>query len=257
MFHLTSEERVAATRHVVRIIDGRIPVVATGNFGDTLEDQGDAVKRMHESGVDAVILVTSLLAGQGEPDEVFVANTLRLLELTDKIPLGFYECPLPYKRVLSSAQLRMFVKTGRFIYHKDTCLDILQVREKIAAAKGFSFGLYDAYLGHAVESLRSGSQGLSCIQGNFFPEVIVWLCDNYDNPGLTEEVKTVQQFLVDKMSVMHTAYPFVAKYFLQKRGMNISTFCRDKGGAFGASVTGEIDKLFDDCIALKDALNIQ
>jgi len=38
--------------------------------------------------------------------------------------VGFYECPVPYKRVLTPTQLKGFVETGRVIYHKDTCLDI-------------------------------------------------------------------------------------------------------------------------------------
>ncbi len=39
--------------------------------------------------------------------------------------------------------------------------------------KNPDFGLYDAYMVHAIESLKAGSAGLSCIQGNFFPELIL------------------------------------------------------------------------------------
>jgi 4-hydroxy-tetrahydrodipicolinate synthase len=256
MFELAPAERLAATRHIVNVIKGRIPVVATGNFGATIADQAEFVKQMYDTGVEAVILVTSLLASQEEPDDVFQENTFALIGLTNKIPLGFYECPLPYKRVLTSDQLRMFLETERVIYHKDTCLNIAQVRAKIAAAEGFDFGLYDAYLGHAVESLRAGADGLSCIQGNFFPEVIVWVCENYDDPRLNEEVETVQQFLSRNMDVMHAVYPPVAKYFLQKRGMDITTYSRKNGVAINDTIRRDIDKLFDDCKMLKAELSI-
>jgi len=48
----------------------------------------------------------------------------------------------------------------------------------------YNFGLYDAYMKHAVESLKAGSAGLSCIQGNYFPKLRVWLCDNLDNTSM-------------------------------------------------------------------------
>lgn len=256
MFHLTPEERLKVTKHVVRIADGRIPVVAAGNFGESISAQAEFVKQMHDTGVEAVILVTSLLARADEKDETFNSNTFRLMDLTRNIPLGFYECPVPYKRILSAAQLKLFLETSRIIYHKDTCLDIEQVKAKLAVARGFEFGLYDAYLVHAVKSLRAGSAGLSCIQGNFFPEVIVWLCENYDNAELAEEVDIVQQFLTDNMDVMHAVYPPVAKYFLQKRGMNISVFCRNHSEAVNGSIMKGMDKLFQESTNLKRALSI-
>ena len=89
MFDLTPEERLMATKHIVKVINGRVPVVATGNFGITLDAQAEFVKRMHDTGVEAVILVTSLLAGKEDPDAVFNANTFKLMDLTEKDSTGF------------------------------------------------------------------------------------------------------------------------------------------------------------------------
>jgi 4-hydroxy-tetrahydrodipicolinate synthase len=198
-----------------------------------------------------------LLAKENEPDDIFTENVFELLKQTDQIPLGFYECPVPYKRLIKPTQLADFVATGRVIYHKDTCLDLNQIKEKLALTKGHEFGLYDAYMGHAVESLKAGSAGLSCIQGNYFPELIVWLCDNYNNADLAPEVAKVQQFLIDNMDVMHNVYPVVSKYFLQKRGLNISTFTRRKVGSFTPAIVKEVENLFDNYMALLNNSNIK
>lgn len=57
---------------------------------------------MTGTGVDAVILITNRLAKEEESDEVWLANLQALLDkLPSQVPLGFYECPYPYKRVLS------------------------------------------------------------------------------------------------------------------------------------------------------------
>ncbi|MDN3588620.1 dihydrodipicolinate synthase family protein [Pedobacter aquatilis] len=257
MFELSDKERIDAIEHVIDVVNGAVPVVATGTFGGAISKQADFVKRVNDTGVEAVIAITSLLAEENQEDKVFGDNVYDLLKQTDNIPIGFYECPVPYKRVIKPTQLADFVSTGRVIYHKDTSLDLTQIKDKINLTKDYNFGLYDAYIVHAVESLKSGSAGLSCIQGNYFPELIVWLCDHYNDETLKEEVAIVQQFLIDNMDVMHNVYPIVSKYFLQKRGLDISTFTRRDVGAFTPSIVKEVEKLFDDYTALRSDLNIQ
>jgi 4-hydroxy-tetrahydrodipicolinate synthase len=256
MFELSTEERLQSIRHVVNVAGGAVPVVATGTFAGALPEQADFVKKVYEAGTEAVIVITGLLAEETDSDAVFNDRIFQLFDQTPGIPLGFYECPVPYKRVLSAEQLGQFVGTGRVTYHKDTCLDIDQVRAKIAAAEGHKFGLYDAYMGHAVESLRAGAAGLSCIQGNFFPELIVWLCNNYDNPSLTKEVNEVQQFFIKNMGVMHEVYPTIAKYSLKQRGMEISTFTRRKVGDFSNSIRRGVETLCGDYSTLSRSLEL-
>ena len=246
MFELSELERIQIIEEVIKLTEGQIPVVATGTFGRDLQQQADFIKKVYATGVTAVIGITGLLADETDKDEVFEANVFKLLDLTENIPLGFYECPVPYKRLINPQLLGRIVATGRVTYHKDTCLDINQIKEKIAATKGHEFGLYDAYMAHAVESLKAGAAGLSCIQGNFFPELVVWLCENYDNELLKKEVEIVQQFFIDNMDVMHNVYPTISKYYLQKRGLDISTFTRRNDiGVFDATIEKNIDALHD------------
>jgi len=256
MFELTAEERLKAISHVIKVVNGAVPVVATGTFGGKIKEQADYVKRVHDLGTEAVIVISSLLAEEQQSDEVFEKQVFDLIDQTDGIPLGFYECPVPYKRLLSPSQLEAFVATGRVIYHKDTSLSLIAVKEKIRLTAGHKFGLYDAYMGHAVESLKAGSAGLSCIQGNYFPELIVWLCNNYDNVDRMEEVSLVQTFLITHMEVMHNVYPIVSKYFLNRRGLALSTFTRREVGILSNSIIKEIEHLFDAYSILKSDLNL-
>lgn len=257
MFELSDTERIDAIKHIIKTVNGAVPVIATGTFGGPIAKQADFVKRVNDTGTEAVIVITSLLAEEPDSEEYFNSQVFDLIDQTPGVPLGFYECPVPYKRLLSAEQLKSFVDTKRVIYHKDTCLDIDQVRAKLKATEGAKFGLYDAYMVHAVESLKAGSSGLSCIQGNYFPELIVWLCDNYNNAALAGEVEKVQQFLNDNMDVMHNVYPIVSKYFLQKRGLNISTFTRRKVGEFTGAVTNQIETLFKDYNYLQQELELR
>jgi len=258
MFELNEKERIQLIEHVLKVTNGTVPVVATGTFGGPIAEQAEFVKKVADTGVQAVIGITGLLANEDESDEVFNGRVEELMQLTGNIPLGFYECPVPYKRLISLGQLEKFVSTGRVTYHKDTCLDIEQIKAKLKATEGNAgFGLYDAYMAHAVESLKAGSAGLSCIQGNYFPELIVWLCNNYNNASLAAEVDRVQQFFITHMDVMHNVYPKVAKYYLQKRGVNISTYTRRDVGSFTPEIQQNVDELYAAYTVLSNELEIK
>ena len=245
MYELTNEERLAVTRYVVEQTAGRVPVVATGTLGGPIEEQAAFVRRIDETGTQAVIVITGQLAEPLDSDATFLANMERLLELTPGIPLGLYECPVPYKRLVNPAILSELLPTGRLVYLKDTCLNADEVTRRLAVADGHTFGLYDAYMVNAVTSLRSGAAGLSCIQGNYFPELIVWLCNRVDDPAYAEAVDQVQSFLVECMDLVHSAYPTLAKYALQKRGLPISLYTRRQTEPLTDALKQGVDQLFD------------
>lgn len=257
MFELSKEERLQVTKCVVDVANGRVPVVSTGTFGGPIAEQAEFVKEIYATGASAVIAITSLLAEESDSDEVLDQNVLELIELTPGVPLGFYECPVPYKRVLKPAQLAKYVATGRVVYHKDTCLDLEAVQEKINLCKGDSFELYDAYMVNAVSSQVAGAAGLSCIQGNFVPELVVWLCDNYADESKSEQVEIAQNFFVDNMDVMHNVYPIIAKYFLQKRGFGISLYTRREVGNFTPQIAADIDGLYERYVTLKSQIGLE
>jgi 4-hydroxy-tetrahydrodipicolinate synthase len=71
--------------------------------------------------------------------------------------------------------------------------------------------------------------------------LIVWLCNHFDDINAKGTIDKVQQFLTDNMDVIHYAYPVVAKYYLQKRGLNISIFSRIKTAAFTTEVKDRVD----------------
>ncbi len=226
MFHLSPAERLAHTRRVVEVAGGRVPVVASGTFGGSLTEQATFIQKMHDTGVDAVIVITNQLAAADEPDAVFLARLLDLLRLTPGVPLGLYECPVPYKRLVTPAVLGELLATGRVLYHKDTSCSVPDVAAKLAVLNGQNFGFYDAHVPNALASLRLGARGLSAIAGNYFPEILVWLCEHFDDPDQQETVYWLQTELTRTNALLHVEYPVSAKYFLQRRGLPIGLHSR-------------------------------
>jgi 4-hydroxy-tetrahydrodipicolinate synthase len=256
MFELSESERLQITKHVADVAGGSVPVVSTGTFGGPIAAQADFVKKIAEAGADAVIAITSLLAEENESDETLDNRVGELIALTEGVPLGFYECPVPYKRVLSPEQLKKYVDTGRVVYHKDTSLDLDSVTRKIQLSAGSKLELYDAYMVNAVASQVAGAAGLSCIQGNFVPELVVWLCDRFADASQEKAVNIVQKFFVDNMDVMHDVYPIIAKYFLQKRGFDIGLTTRRDVGTFSPQIASNVDAFYDRYQALKSEIGL-
>ena len=131
MYDLSPEERLKVTETVVRRVNGRFPVVATGSFGDTASKKATFSKKLADTGVDAVILITSHFAAPEDSDETMIRNLEAYLNQTHSLALGTYECPSPYKRVLSLEVLDFLLGTGRLIYYERHHRDIEHIRKKL------------------------------------------------------------------------------------------------------------------------------
>lgn len=235
MYELSPEERLEVIKTVVDQTAGRVPVVATGTFQSSIEEMASFSNQVYELGVDAVIILNNQFVSAEESDEVFIARIHRWMELTPGVPFGIYECPVPYKRLVSIPVLEELLATGRLCYHKDTSLDLAEVQAKIQAGNSSRFGVYDAYMVHAKASLAAGSMGLSCIQGNFFPDLLADFC--------LRPSEDFQAFLTDNMELMHSAYPTSAKYVLQQQGFPIRLATRRKVDPLTESLKAKLDEL--------------
>ena len=228
MYSITEDERLELTQHIVRYVNGRVPVVATGSFGLTINDKAAFTKKIYDTGIDAVILITGHYANVEDSDEVLLKNFDRMFKLTGNIPLGMYECPAPYKRIIGPEVFKTLLAANRLVYHKDTSIDLEKVKAKLDILKESKSNLefFDAHSPNAMYSLQMGAKGMSSISGNFYPEILVWMVNNATNPAMQEEVKWLQAEISRVDPLIHIAYPMSAKYFLRKRGLPVRTISR-------------------------------
>jgi len=71
MYQLTEQERLLITKTVVNQCAGKTPVVATGTFSRDLSTDAEFIKRIYDTGVQAVILISSMLVDPDENEEAF------------------------------------------------------------------------------------------------------------------------------------------------------------------------------------------
>ena len=229
MFSISEDERLEITDHIVHYVNGRVPIVATGSFGLTIEDKAEFTQRIFDTGIDAAIMITGHFANVEDGDEVLVKNLEKMFRLTGNIPLGMYECPAPYKRIIPAEIFRQLLSSNRLVYHKDTSIKPESVKAKLDILKGMHNNVlefYDAHSPNAISSLQAGAKGMSSISGNFYPEILVWICNNAGNAEKQEDLKWIQSEITRVDPLIHQAYPMSAKYFLRKRGLPLRTISR-------------------------------
>ena len=228
MFFLSLEERVKIGEFVKKHADGRVPVVTSGHISDSLEDQAKELTAIAGTGADAVILLTNRLAKENESDEVWLENLKKLLEMIPKdVPLGFYECPYPYKRIINPELLKWCADTGRFYFIKDTSCDIENMKAKLEVIKGTNLKLFNANTSTLLETLELGASGYSGVMANFHPELYVKLCNIYkENPS---KARKIADFLTVASLIERQVYPVNAKFYQKSIGNfnSIMTRTRD------------------------------
>ena len=229
IFFLSLEERVELNRRVykkAKELDENFIIVSSGHVSDSLEDQAKELNAIYESGTDALILITNRLDPDNEGDEVFIQNAEKLLSLLPRdAKLGFYECPHPYKRLVTPKILDWCLSTGRFFYMKDTCCDAEEIARRVKQLEGSHFSLLNANCQTLLETLRSGARGYCGIMCNFHPKLYAWLGKNIHH----EKADLVQAIIgTFGFTEVGLSYPLTAKYHMNLCGIPTENIARSR-----------------------------
>ena len=244
MFYLSESESQRLTRFVLNHVDGRVPVIASGHTACGLSQQIDQLSWMAESGVDGVILISNRLAMPGEDDQA-VLETLQSLTraLPSETPLGIYECPHPYKRLLSDAAIDWCAKSGRFSFIKDTSCRIDIIRRRLELIAGSPLRLANANGRTLLASLQAGAHGYSGIMTNFHPDLYVWLCRHWHEQP--EQARQLADYLGISSLVEHLDYPVCAKAYQVSLGNlhSIASRARDTSNYFATHYPLSVEQM--------------
>ena len=220
--YLSLEERVMLTRTVVakagalaKADRSRAPmmIVASGHVSDSFEEQVVELCAIAAEKPDALILVTNRMDIENTSDEKWIEETEALIGALPKdIPLGIYECPLPYKRLLSDGMIKWCADNGRFYFLKDTCCDGPTLKRRAEICKGSNLKIFNANTQTLLQSMRDGAYGFCGIYANVHPRLYSKLLEDL----YAENVDMLQAYLsTSELSCKYT-YPCCAKYYLDK-----------------------------------------
>lgn len=243
IFYLSFEERLELLRFVMKNRPEGMPIVASGHVCDDLDDQIREAKAFIAEGIDAYVFISNRFAKEDEDDDILIKNMQYVVDaLPADIPFGVYECPYPYKRVLSPRVMKYMADTGRFCFLKDTCCSLPQIQAKLDAVKGSNLGIFNANAATLLESLKMGCAGYSGVMANFHPELYAELVECYDKDE--EKAKLLSDIVGFMSAIEYQYYPVNAKYYLSLDGLDITTVSRTKPAeGLGESKMLEIEEM--------------
>ncbi len=213
IFFLSLEERVKVAKTVIKAAAGRVSVIASGHVSDSLDGQAEELKAIADCGPDAVIFISNRFADQGEDDEEWWRNMEKVMKaLPSDMPLGVYECPFPYKRLLSDDVVRRLRDTGRFRFIKDTCCDLERLKRRAAIVKDSPLKIYNANSTTLLDSLKAGCYGFCGVMASFQMKLYAWLCGNIGD----DRARAVSDLLAITSLIERQYYPVNAKYYLRE-----------------------------------------
>jgi 4-hydroxy-tetrahydrodipicolinate synthase len=255
MFMLTLEEKVALAKCVVEAAAGRVPVIASGHTSESIEDQIEELSAMAKTGADAVVLVSNRLAKENEDSTVLINNLKRIMEAIPNVKFGVYECPYPYRRLLTDEELNWCIESKRIIFLKDVSCDIEIQKRRVKIAHGSELKLFNANTETLMDSLIEGYDGYNGVMGNFHIDIYKWLFENYAVDAV--QARKLQNELTIAGEIEKIAYPINAKYHMQQDHVSMTLFSRRlEQEVFTEERKQEVIQLIEWETKTKKALNI-
>ncbi|MBE6782836.1 MAG: dihydrodipicolinate synthase family protein [Ruminococcaceae bacterium] len=255
IFFLSFEERLELLKFIVKNAPKNMTIVASGHTADDLDTQIKEANQFIDVGIDGYVFISNRLAKADEDDSVFLKNMEYVVNNIPEIGLGIYECPYPYKRLMSPAVLKELSQTGKFRFLKDTSCNLDEIKAKLDAVKGTDFKIYNANSATFLESMQIGCAGFSGVMANFHPEFYVWLCENFDkDPELAQKVQDFVGFFSVAECQM---YPVNAKYYQNLEGNKMEYISRARdAGEFKRNRQLEIEQMYNLTQHFKKLYNI-
>lgn len=220
MFELTEDEKLLLIKEAVSTVDGKFPVVATGNFGDNIDDHIEFTKKVADAGAEIVMLTVPTFHNTDEELEKYY---LTIAEKTDT-KLGLYECPVPRSYHLGFDLVKVLADSGRFFAYKETSCNIEKIKKLIAITTDTPLALLQANIPYMLESVKLGAPGSMNIAANWIPDLeIEVLKRGLQGDSYADDLNGI---LCAMEMAQRSVHPMGVKYLISKRGIPIKTLSR-------------------------------
>ncbi len=229
MFFLTKEERMELAKTCIDYCHEKgLGVIVSGHVAPAVEDQIAEAQQIIDMGVDSYVFISNQFGAPEDSEEVVKERISYLLEHINGDSFGIYECPYPYKRLISPELLKWIASTGKFAFLKDTCCNLNELKAKCDAVEGTGLKIYNANGATLLGSLRMGVAGYSGVMANFHADLYAWLCEHYADEDKQEQVEQLMNYLGAASTIECQVYPINAKYYMNLMGVPMTLVSRTK-----------------------------
>lgn len=226
IFHLSDKEMLQLLDAVASQNASRMTLVASGHTSPDVETQITQLSAVMDHGADQPVIILNRLALPCESEEVLKQNFDRIFNALPQVQFGIYECPYPYKRLVSLELMDWLCESGRVGFFKDTSCDIRVIRKRLKCINQRPVSLFNANTTTLLPSLQAGASGFSGVMANFHAHLYTTLFSFHQRHD--PRADKLQSFLSVAALAEHNLYPVNAKYHLRHLGIDAEIYSRSK-----------------------------
>lgn len=215
---LTKEEKLALFKHVVKVTDGRVPVIA-GTGSNNTYSSIELTKKAAEIGVDAIMLVAPYY---NKPNQAGLYEHFKAIAASTDLPVMLYNIPGRSSVNIAPETIIELSKIKNIVSVKEASGD-LNAMTKIIAETDDDFLLYSGDDGIALPVLSIGGAGVVSVASHIIGSEIQELVQAFLD-GRYQEAAKLHQTLLPIMEAMFAApSPVPVKTALQVKGLDVGS----------------------------------
>ncbi len=213
---LSTEEKLALFSHVVKVVDGRIPVVA-GTGTNNTRASIDLTKKAEAAGVDAIMLVAPYYS---KPSQEGLYQHFKAIAAETSLPVMLYNIPGRSVVNMSVDTIVRLAAVENIIAMKEASGNLDAMTEIIANTPD-DFVLYSGDDGLTLPVLSIGGNGVVSVASHVLGNEMQAMIRAFESGEYTIAAKQHQSLLPVMKGLFSAPSPSPVKTALQLKGMDV------------------------------------
>lgn len=215
---LSTEEKLALFRHSVKVVDGRVPVVAGTGSNNTYASI-ELTKKAEEIGVDAIMIVAPYY---NKPNQEGLYQHFKTIAESTELPVMLYNIPGRSVINMSVDTIVRLAELPNVVALKDASGD-LDAMTAIIAQTSDDFTLYSGDDGLTLPVLAIGGTGIISVASHVIGNEMQEMVKLYESGNPKEAAKIHQRIVPVMKSLFAAPSPTPVKTALQLKGLDVGS----------------------------------
>ncbi len=215
---LSTEEKLALFRHSVKVVDGRVPVIAGTGSNNTYASI-ELTKKAEEIGVDAIMIVAPYY---NKPNQEGLYQHFKTIAESTELPVMLYNIPGRSVINMSVETIVRLAELPNVVALKDASGD-LDAMTAIIAQTSDDFALYSGDDGLTLPVLAIGGTGIISVASHVIGNEMQEMVKLYESGNPKEAAKVHQRIVPVMKSLFAAPSPTPVKTALQLKGLDVGS----------------------------------
>ncbi|WP_442970798.1 4-hydroxy-tetrahydrodipicolinate synthase [Rossellomorea sp. LJF3] len=215
---LTKEEKIALFRHAVKVVNGRIPVIA-GTGSNNTHASIELTKKAEEAGVDAVMLVAPYY---NKPSQEGMYQHFKVIAESTSLPVMLYNIPGRSSVNVSPETIIRLSKIENIVAVKEASGDLDSMTEIISHTAD-DFMLYSGDDGLTLPVLSIGGAGIVSVASHVIGNEMQEMVSSFLGGNIIQAAQLHQKLLPIMKGLFTSPNPTPVKTALQMKGLDVGS----------------------------------